>query len=161
MKYVTKSISLIVSIVMVFLLGYVYLPLTTNAFTVSDTDLTLDFNSSTGIADVSTVDVFTASNGELEGIPKNGYGYKSDPEDSSNTVFHAFNRVSNGYSILLGTNESNYDMSNAFVLKPSTTYTVSIKYKYEKGSGVVVYNADKTGFTNNLQFHVYTGIQKL
>ncbi len=154
MRFVKKSVSVILSAVMVLILGYICVPMSADAYTFGNSE-TINFNNSTGIAQVSDVGTFTSSNGTLDGTPMNGYGYKADPEDSGNTTFHVFNRTGNSYYFMLGTPNNGYGVENAYTLEPSTTYTLTVRYKYEKGSSAIRYNSDKTGFTNNLQFSVY------
>ncbi len=154
MRFVKKSVSVILSAVMVLILGYVFVPMSADAYTFGNS-VTMNFNDSTGIAQVGNVGTFTSNNGALDGTPMNGYGYKADPEDSGNTTFHVFNQTGNPFYFMLGTPNNGYGVENAFTLEPSTTYTLTVKYKYEKGSSAIRYNSDKTGFTNNLQFSVY------
>ena len=129
------------------------------AFTSTDTQLYLDFNNSKGVADYTASAVFTTNCAELNGLDQFGYSYKKDPENSDNTTLYVWNRVYNGYSVMLGTPGCDIGEENAFALQPSTTYVVKIKYKYSAGSSIVGYNGSKTGFTNTLHFELYSGCQ--
>ncbi len=159
MKSLKRVTSIILSLA--FILTSVFFCLTTKveAFSANVSEVMLDFEDETGIADSTAVTYFGTANGELDGLPNWGFDYTADPENSENTVLHMFNRVYNGYSVMLGNPDCDYTTENAFTLQPSCTYTLKFNYKYEARSGIVAYNSTKTGFTNTLRFELYSGKQ--
>ncbi len=154
-----KVVSVVLSFVMIVCAVLCVPILSASAFTKVSPDLFLDFEDSTGIASSTSVTYFTENNGELNGLANFGFDYVVDPENSDNMCVLSWNRVYNGYSIMLGTPGCDEGEENAFELKPSTTYTLKFKYKYQAGSSLLSYNSTKNGFVNNLRFEFYTGCQ--
>lgn len=121
--------------------------------------LSLNFNDGTGISGITNYGKFSNSVTpvSMRGAESSGYGYEAYSDDPSNKYFYFWNRRTNGNSVELGTKGLGMGDENAFVLKPSTEYKLTYKYKVLAGTSVVEYNQDKTEIISNFSLTYFYG----
>ena len=121
-KSIRKVVSIICVVAILMSLCVVSMINTTSAFKASDNSvgnaLFLDFENNKGIADTT-----------MGGTDRSNM-YVTDPADPNNTVVRLHGETNAAQGVELG----NANGSGYFNLSPNTTYKVTFKYKYAKGS---------------------------
>lgn len=163
MKIMKKSLSIILSVLMLASVCSVLMTSSVSAYSYVDKRVVYhDFEDETGVAQVTAAQTWRnveSVHEELRGKRKWGSEYTADPEDPDNTVFYMWNTAYNGYSLQIGNKGANGGGEDqALSLEGGKQYTLTFKYKYAAGSGGIKYDSTK-GFIPALSVTVYKGKQ--